>query len=335
MTAKSIDQVIADWEERRAYARVKGRRARTILGGFSDTSSAHVPEHRPVASRKYIAWVVRRVPEVMVKISGGGKNMAMIKAHFDYISRNGQIAVEDEQGLVAVGRDDICELRDAWAKGKIGMGRLGTKRKEAFNIVFSMPAGTDRESVKNAVRAFAAEEFSGHQYVFASHEDESHSHVHLVVKASAFNGTRLNPRKDDLRRWREGFAASLRDQGIAANATSRRLRGTQHHNIGQKQWHMKKKRDAEAISNTDAPTDPIIKKVSGDEIQRLAKEYGDLARALARGTVQDRLLALEIVSYIRKEGGLDRIPISRQSKSIESSQVIDSEISPVLSKFDK
>ncbi|MDI3467782.1 MAG: IncQ plasmid conjugative transfer DNA nicking endonuclease TraR [Nitrospira sp.] len=40
-----------------------------------------------------------------------------------------------------------------------------------------------------------------------------HPHVHLTVKAVNFEGTRLNPRKPDLHRWREGFAEALRDHG--------------------------------------------------------------------------------------------------------------------------
>ncbi len=113
------------------------------------------------------------------------------------------------------------DVRDAWAKGRIGIPDESQKRKEAFNIILSMPPGTDRNAVKDSARAFAADEFKEFQYVFASHEDEKHPHVHLIVKTVAYDDIRLNPRKADLQLWRERFAEQLRDRGIEANATPR------------------------------------------------------------------------------------------------------------------
>jgi hypothetical protein len=40
------------------------------------------------------------------------------------------------------------------------------------------------------------------------------------VRAEGSDGKRLNPRKEDLHRWRETFAQRLRDWGIEAEATS-------------------------------------------------------------------------------------------------------------------
>ena len=53
------------------------------------------------------------------------------------------------------------------------------------------------------------------------HTDQKHPHVHLVVKAEhEFEpGRRLHIDKAMLRRWREQFAACLREQGIAAKQT--------------------------------------------------------------------------------------------------------------------
>jgi hypothetical protein len=57
------------------------------------------------------------------------------------------------------------------------------------------------------------------------HTDQAHPHVHLVVSAYNMEGTRLNIRKADLRRWREQFARHLRQHGIEANATPSQIRG--------------------------------------------------------------------------------------------------------------
>ena len=48
--------------------------------------------------------------------------------------------------------------------------------------------------------------------------------MHLVVSAHRIDGTRLNIRKPDLRRWREQFARELRREGVEANATPAQLR---------------------------------------------------------------------------------------------------------------
>jgi hypothetical protein len=54
----------------------------------------------------------------------------------------------------------------------------------------------------------------------------AHPHVHLVVKAEhEYGGSRLNPRKADLQRWRERFAEYLTELGVAATATRRDDRG--------------------------------------------------------------------------------------------------------------
>lgn len=57
------------------------------------------------------------------------------------------------------------------------------------------------------------------------HTDAQHPHVHMVVKAESEDGRRLHIGKEMLRHWREDFARLMREQGIAANATPRVVRG--------------------------------------------------------------------------------------------------------------
>src|SRR6185437_12850624 len=92
--------------------------------------------------------------------------------------------------------------------------------------VLSMPAPTPPEKVLAAARAFARDKFGvRHRYAIALHADQAHPHVHLVVKAEDEYGRRLHIDKPMLREWREDFARTMREQGIAANATSRVIRG--------------------------------------------------------------------------------------------------------------
>jgi hypothetical protein len=89
-----------------------------------------------------------------------------------------------------------------------------------------MPKGTPSDKLAAAVRAFALNQFAlEHRYAMALHTHQGNPHVHLVVRAISEQGVRLNIRKATLRDWRQRFAAHLREQGIAANATERAVRG--------------------------------------------------------------------------------------------------------------
>lgn len=172
------------------------------------------------------ARVARRAPEVMVKITGRTRDGAHLKAHLDYISRNGALALEGPAGERLEGRGQVRDLARDWAEEfALEPGR----RRDAsisLSIVLSMPAGTDAVRLQDAARAFAAETFGERfPYVFALHDEGRHPHVHLTVRRLGRDGERLNPRKADLQAWREGFARALRDRSIEAEATPRRARG--------------------------------------------------------------------------------------------------------------
>ena len=182
-----------------------------------------------------IARTVGRAPEVMVKVSGGGKTTGAVAAHFRYIDRHGELEIETDDGERLQGRDvaaglvedwdlDLDAAVDRWDRMERG-GRVA-QPKLVHNIVLSMPAGTSPSRLLAASREFAREEFAlQHRYAMVLHTDQAHPHVHLVVSAHRREGGRLNIRKADLRRWREQFARQLRRQGVAANATPAPLRG--------------------------------------------------------------------------------------------------------------
>ena len=54
--------------------------------------------HHPAAAiRKRIeASVGRRAPQVMVRVTGGGRGMKAIAVRFRYVSKNGLLEIEDE-----------------------------------------------------------------------------------------------------------------------------------------------------------------------------------------------------------------------------------------------
>jgi hypothetical protein len=170
--------------------------------------------------------------QVMVKITGGGRGMKAIAAHFRYIGRQGKeevggkgktLEIEDERGEKIQGRDGLVQLADEWRVAGAYIDD-DSPRREAFNIVFSMPVGTPPEAVRAATAEAARELFEGHKYVFVMHEDQGAPHVHLSVRADRYDGVRLSPRKADLDRWREVFARSLQDRGVNAVASRQPVR---------------------------------------------------------------------------------------------------------------
>lgn len=179
-----------------------------------------------------IGRIAHQRPEVMVKVSGSARGRKNLRDHLAYITRNGQLVAERENGEQIRGTDAVREMAAEWWALR-GEGRANTR--DTFNLVLSMPSGTDGAGVLAAARAFAQAEFGGqHDYLAVLHTLETdpyekkrspNPHVHLTVKAVGFDGQRLNPRKADLQTWREAFAEHLRGQGIEAEATSRRTRG--------------------------------------------------------------------------------------------------------------
>jgi hypothetical protein len=250
--------------------------------------------------RQTLAATTRKAPEVVVKISGGGRGMRAIRAHLDYISRNGQVVLENQDGDLIAGRDEIRDLKDEFQFGGFGVPEESAVR-EAFNIVFSMPPGTDRSAVHDSVRSFAAEEFGANfRYVFACHTDEAHPHVHLCVVARSDDGTRLNPRKADLQDWRESFASHLRDHGIEANATRRQARGVTKTPIPQPVTNMQKKRGV-VPERSRSPMRDEARRIRVETDKKVMRAYEAIARAMAESEdVGDRALAAEIVNLVKQ-----------------------------------
>lgn len=179
-----------------------------------------------------IARTVRRTPEVMVKVTGGGTSGGAVAAHFGYISRHGELEIETDEGE-RIPKEEQKEFLEDWhlelTAGQYRAGRDGKearKVKLVHKIVLSMPAPTPPEKVLAAARTFAREKFAlQHRYAMVLHTDQPHPHVHMVVKAEGEHGRRLHIDKEMLREWREDFARMMREQGVAANATPRVARG--------------------------------------------------------------------------------------------------------------
>jgi hypothetical protein len=233
--APDIDGVLIQWGDRLFYPS-----NRIVKTQPAPKLNAIAASQRAAAIRERIAaTVVRRAPQVMVKVTGGGRCMKAIAAHFRYISKNGRLEIEDERGDKVRGKEVLPELVDDWRLGGSAIDDIAEpgQRREAFNIMLSMPRGTDPLTVQRAAREFAQIELADHKYVMVLHDHQANPHVHLSVRAESKHGKRLNPRKTDLYRWRETFAEKLRGHGIDAEATRQATRGVarNHPNL----WRLK------------------------------------------------------------------------------------------------
>lgn len=215
--------------------RISGLEGRPLLDVASYARRG--PGRRDRLSPEQVALIgrtVRRTPEVMVKVlSKDSNNLRSVARHVNYIGRHGGLQLETDEGDLLQGRDAGLHLVEDWnldldQNRRDSALSAGTGRAPKFvhKIILSMPAGTPAKGVLKAARSFAREEFAlKHRYALVLHTDEPHPHVHLVVKAVSEQGERLNIRKGTLREWRGEFARHLREQGIAANATERAVRG--------------------------------------------------------------------------------------------------------------
>ena len=146
------------------------------------------------------------------------------------------------------------------------------------------------ECVRQAAREFAKAELANHRYVMVLHTHQANPHVHISVRAEGRDGKRLNPRKEDLRRWRETFAERLRDWGIEAEASSQATRGTRHRN--ERVWE-RKTAPPRAARQAEAQALP-----SGIRKQAL-QGWFEIMRALASSSeASDRKLAHSINQYL-------------------------------------
>ena len=194
------------------------------------------PSHRSALTAAHIEYIRRTVgrsPEVMIKVlpNGAGTTRA-VASHIAYVGREGELAIETDDGHSLQDEKAGATLAADWSLDMEAEARSLEPRAQqrtarlVHKLVFSMPPGTAPEKVLRATKSFCREEFAlKHRYALALHTDEAHPHVHVIVKAMSESGQRMNIRKDTLRAWRESFAKELRNQGVPAHASSRRVRG--------------------------------------------------------------------------------------------------------------
>ena len=298
----SVDGVLVQWGERLFYPR--NRIVKPMPPARLD---ALTQRKAAVVRGRIVATVTPRVPQVMVKVTGGGRGMAAIAAHFRYISKNGRLDIEDDRSVVSNGKEAVHDLVEQWSYGGSFIEEV-SPRREAFNIMLSMPQGTNAQIVRQAAREFAQVELKDHSYVMVLHEHQANPHVHLTVRAESRFGARLNPRKADLHRWRETFAEKLRGWGVEAEATRQATRGANRKS--DPLWRVKAREDGRLLRDDSSGK-------SGDHY-RLSRggameAWMRMAQALgASDRPEDRGLAVEIARFVQSTPFLREADRSRR-----------------------
>ncbi len=315
-----IDGILITWGDRLFYPgnRVVKTKPQPRLSG----DAARL---RAAAIRKRIeATVVRRAPQVMVKVTGGGRGMRAIAAHFRYISKNGRLEIEDQRGETMRGKHTLRDLVDEWRFGGslIADDAEPGHRREAFNIMLSMPRGTDPLTLQRAAREFARAELADHKHVMVLHDHQANPHVHISVRAESRYGKRLNPRKADLHRWRETFAEKLRGHGIEAEATRQATRGRSRNY--DPLWRLKAREDGRLRTNR-----PQAKRGKQARVTRAEAmdAWRELMRALSMsGDPLDRELAKSIDKFVAETTGTQSAALERSG----SGPVLDAKPTEVV-----
>ena len=287
-TTPSIDAVLAQWGDR-----LFDPHNRIVKADPAPRLHRSIQERAAVNRQRIEAAVVRRAPQAILRIAGGGRGMGAISSHFRYITRGGDLDIEDDRGVRHTGKESVRDLLNQWRYS----GPLiehNSYRREAFNFVLSTPPGTDAQLLLKAVREFAQAEMGEHLYVMVLHEDRAHPHVHLTVRNESRSGQRL-PTWTERERWRTVFAEKLRGLGIDVEATRQSARG-ENRNFDTLGRLMVKGRGELHTPKAPTKTGPDYLKSRGEA----ALAWAHIMKALeASESAEDRWLAEHIAAYIR------------------------------------
>lgn len=289
-------------------------------------------------ARAKLARIVRKAPEVVVKVTGRQRGGSHVTAHLDYIGRKGDVEIETRDGEILTSKEDIAERAAEWSDTLNWRSRPTVS---SVSLIFSMPEGTDPDKVLGAVRALAHAELSdNHDYVLALHTDTPRPHVHLTVQAEGLDRTRFNPRPVQLNRFRERFARELRARGVAAEATPRRARGQGIAGSSMALVKLRARLRSEGsrqITHSDRRTNEQAIAVARGEDQlppfiaagtirwrEIRRAYEQTAAALdATGQSDDRELASDVRAFIDKHQGVNATPevfAARHARNLAATQ---------------
>lgn len=280
--------------------------------------------------------IVNKTPEAMVKLTGRSRGgPGHLKAHLDYITRNGKIQAETQDGERISDRARLRDLHDDWIMTNTAeqRGRPQPNAAQSVGLILSMPPGSPADRVEAAARTWARGTLGGkYDWIMARHDDTGHPHVHVTVRAVGYDGKRLAPGPADLQQWRERFARELRRLGVEAEATPRQARGIVRKDPASSlkravlrgvEPRVRKAEKREAQQDASSPALSQPRDWSRDiqlRQESIRRAYLGHADELAQGDEADRQLARDIRRFVANMP----VPLTRrQAMVVELRRILE------------
>ncbi|MBQ1873197.1 MAG: relaxase/mobilization nuclease domain-containing protein [Succinivibrionaceae bacterium] len=275
-------------------------------------SSRLFPSYGGMSSRAKAEKFARGTPEAMIKIGRASiKSLKHLTEAARYISRNGKLDSEDQDGCVISNTDTLDATMEDWMEKDRAEREKNPSRHRhsaAQRIIVSTPTGTDPEALKKAVREFAQTELRdrGFEYIWTIHLDTDNPHAHILVRSVGKDGHRLHYSLREVKALRERWCVVAEKYGIDLNATSRAVRGK-----------TRRAKPIERVKQEQRGSQHIYEKYRIEELVKVLKSGGEFTdyenevMKKARATrVEIRQNAADYVKELRDSGNPDDIKLA-------------------------
>lgn len=223
-----------------AIRRSKGRVIK--IRGSKASASFRVQSLKTLSSKQKAWGAIRRVPEVFIRFGNANvRSFPHICKAADYISRNGKLQLEDQDGAEYFSKEEYRPVLEYWQQ-KQSIPDYDDRYAHARRIILSMPKGTDEQQFEAACRDWAKSCLKNYDWLMTFHTEHSDEkthqpHCHILLRTRGKDGTRLHLNNEERDAFREHFAVCLRYHGIEANATKRFSRGRTQKSLTQAEFN--------------------------------------------------------------------------------------------------
>lgn len=172
----------------------------------------NVAYSKTVKSGKTTAYSnAKNANHIVTKITGGATDKPRMKGHFEYITRNGDIPLFNENGEQVGLRDTINDTDN-----EMETTPYKANAKKTYQIVFSRKGNTDPETLKKVVLETMQSEFPNTKFYYACHQDTANTHVHVVLLRHNKDKIKHEIKKEKLNFIKKKYAEVLNKNGIKA-----------------------------------------------------------------------------------------------------------------------
>lgn len=155
----------------------------------------------------------KNVNHIVTKITGGAKDTQQMKSHFEYISRNGEIELQNELAQVVDLKSAVADFDDEM---NLPIVKYKAGSKKTYQIVFSRKGKSNPETLKSVVAETVKTEFPNTKFYYACHNDTDNTHVHIVLLRHSKSQVKHEIKKSKLNQLKKTYCEMLNRQGLEA-----------------------------------------------------------------------------------------------------------------------